>query len=77
MDEFVAKLKTDLQFDHNIEQRRIVDWHVFTFFRFRRATGNTSNIKHTFSHYEDLPDYMRSDLLLLQRIGDVFRNDHW
>lgn len=75
-------MKTKLLFDHNIEQRRIADWNALTFCRFHQATDTTRKattacIKHVFAHYEDLPDYMPNDRLLLQRLRDIFRNEPW
>ena len=78
--EFVHQLKEKLLFDHNIQQRKIADWNGITFHRFHQASSTTRKattecIKHIFSHYEDLPDYMRNDHFLLQRLRDVLQNE--
>ena len=71
LDQFVENLKEKLLFDHNIQQRKIADWNGVTFKRFHQATSTTRKattdcIKNMFAHFEDLPNYMSNDNLVIR-----------
>ena len=79
---FVNELKKKLLFDHNIEQRKIADWNTITYDKFRQVhstdrKSTTACLKHVFAHFEDLPQYMQNENILLDRIRNIFRQENW
>lgn len=78
--EFIGELKKCPLFDHNIEQLRINDWNIVSHNRFRQRhstdlKATTACLKYILDNLRDFP--VRNDGILLDRIRNVFRNEHW